>query len=95
MASLEKISPVESGQRQEASRPVAGSISSSLVREAAWSLDAGPWNPANPIDGLADSADESYDLILPSPGRGEHSIVVRATDTTGNSGSGRALITIP
>ncbi len=67
----------------------------SLVREAAWSLDAGPWNPANPVDGLADSADESYDLTLPFPGRGEHSIVVRATDTTGNSGSGRALITIP
>jgi sugar lactone lactonase YvrE len=67
----------------------------SLVREVAWSVDAGPWVPVNPTDGLADSADEVYDLTLPSPGAGERSIVVRATDAAGNTGSGRVRITLP
>jgi hypothetical protein len=67
----------------------------SLIREAAWSVDAGPWAPGQPADGLADSQDESFEVTLPAPGPGEHSVVVRASDAAGNTGAGRAVFVIP
>jgi hypothetical protein len=73
----------------------AASDSFSVVREAAYSVDAGDWVPAPPSDGLSDSLQESYDLSLPSPAPGEHSIVVRAIDAAGNVGSGRAVVEVP
>jgi hypothetical protein len=73
----------------------AASDSFSVVREAAYSVDAGDWVPAPPSDGLSDSLQESYDLSLPSPPPGEHSIVVRAIDAAGNVGSGRAVVEVP
>ena len=48
-----------------------------------------------PADGLSDSGSEEYDLTSPSPGAGEHSIVVRVPDAAGNVGSGRIVIEIP
>ncbi|OLC56271.1 MAG: hypothetical protein AUH92_00540, partial [Acidobacteria bacterium 13_1_40CM_4_69_4] len=71
------------------------SDSFSIVRETAYSVDAGDWVAAQPADGLNDSPTEKYDLSLPRPAPGEHSIVVRAVDAAGNTGAGRVVIDIP
>jgi sugar lactone lactonase YvrE len=67
----------------------------SVLREASWSVDAGDWVIARPADGLSDSGSEEYDLSTPSPGAGEHSIVVRVPDAAGNVGSGRIVVQVP
>jgi sugar lactone lactonase YvrE len=67
----------------------------SVLREASWSVDAGDWILARPADGLSDSGSEEYDLSTPSPGAGEHSIVVRVPDAAGNVGSGRIVVQVP
>ncbi len=73
----------------------AASDSFSIIRETAYALDAGDWVAVQPADGLDDSPSEKYDLTLPRPGPGEHSIVVRALDGAGNTGSGRVIVEIP
>jgi hypothetical protein len=67
----------------------------SIIRDTAYAIDAGDWVPVQPQDGLNDSPSETYDLTLPRPAPGEHSIVVRATDSVGNTGSGRVVVDIP
>ncbi|MFQ5876982.1 MAG: hypothetical protein ACE5JH_04730, partial [Acidobacteriota bacterium] len=67
----------------------------SLVREAAYSIDAGEWNMARPLDGLHDALEERYEIeIAPLP-PGEHTVAVRATDAAGNVGAGRVVIEVP
>ncbi len=73
----------------------AASDSFSIIRDTAYSLDAGDWVPAQPVDGLNDSPTERYDLTLARPGPGEHSIVVRAVDAAGNTGAGRVVVDVP
>ncbi|HEU4403265.1 MAG TPA: hypothetical protein VFT43_14305, partial [Candidatus Polarisedimenticolia bacterium] len=67
----------------------------SLVREVSYSIDAGDWVLARPVDGLNDSTSETYDLTLPSPPAGEHSVVIRATDAAGNVGAGKVVVQVP
>jgi hypothetical protein len=67
----------------------------SLLRDAAVSVDAGDWSAIRPQDGLNDALAESYDVLLPSPGSGEHSVVVRVFDAAGNAGSGRVVLSAP
>ena len=67
----------------------------SVLRDAAYSVDAGEWIQARPADGLSDALAESYEISLPPPQSGEHSIVVRATDAAGNVGSGRTVVETP
>ncbi|MBI1950661.1 MAG: hypothetical protein HYS34_04775 [Acidobacteria bacterium] len=71
------------------------SDSFSLIRETACAVDAGDWIAVQPADGLDDSPSERYEVTLPRPGPGEHSIVVRALDAAGNTGSGRVVVEIP
>jgi sugar lactone lactonase YvrE len=67
----------------------------SIIREAAWSVDAGDWVVAPPADGLEDSRSELHEIDVEGLAAGEHSIVIRATDGAGNTGAGRAVIRIP
>jgi len=67
----------------------------SVLREASYSVDAGDWILARPVDGLSDSGSEDYDVAAPAPGAGEHSIVVRVPDAVGNVGSGRIVVEVP
>ena len=71
------------------------SDSFSLIRDTAYAIDAGEWVPVQPADGLNDSPVEKYDLVLPRPGPGEHSIVMRSTDAAGNTGSGKTIVGVP
>ena len=61
----------------------------SPVRKLETSIDAGRWEEVHPIDGIADSLEESYEIPLP-PGTGRPRIVVlRATDLLGNVATAR------
>jgi hypothetical protein len=70
------------------------SDSFSLIRDTAYAVDAGDWIPIQPADGLNDSPVEKYDLVLPHPAPGEHSIVVRSIDAAGNTGSGKTILVV-
>lgn len=62
------------------------------LKRAEVSVDGGPWRAASPDDGIADSARESYTLDLQITGTGEHTISLRAFDTSGNVGSARLTV---
>ena len=51
-------------------------------------IDGGDWQPLEPLDGVADSAEERYQTLVEpvktQPGR--HAIRVRVTDSSGNLG---------
>ena len=64
----------------------------SRIKRAEVSVDGGPWHGVFPDDGIADSSRERYLLDLPVSGPGEHSISLRAFDSSGNVGS--ASITV-
>ena len=68
----------------------------SLTRlvKADYALDGGHWVPIFPDDGLFDSPHEKITLALPELKPGAHLIMVRATDSAGNLGTGDALIKV-
>jgi hypothetical protein len=57
------------------------------VKKADASLDGGVWTPVFPEDGIADSAHEVYTVDFSALGPGEHTISLRAFDTSGNVGT--------
>jgi len=61
----------------------------SPVRKLETSIDAGRWEEVHPVDGIADSREESYEIPLaPSKGR-PRIVVLRATDLLGNVATAR------
>ncbi|MBD0369585.1 MAG: hypothetical protein ICV60_01925 [Pyrinomonadaceae bacterium] len=62
------------------------------LKRADVSIDGGPWRAVSPDDGIADSQRESYTLELQIAGRGEHTISLRAFDSSGNVGSARVTV---
>jgi len=57
------------------------------IKKADASLDGAPWNPMFPDDGIADSGREQYSLDFRVPAPGEHTISLRAFDSSGNVGT--------
>ncbi len=57
------------------------------VKRADLSLDGAPWVPLFPDDGIADSGRERYSVEVPAAGPGEHTVSLRAFDTSGNVGT--------
>ncbi|HEY0321960.1 MAG TPA: hypothetical protein VGC66_13455 [Pyrinomonadaceae bacterium] len=62
------------------------------LKRADVSIDGGPWRAVSPDDGIADSPRESYTLDLQITGAGEHTISLRAFDSSGNVGSARVTV---
>jgi hypothetical protein len=67
----------------------------SPLRGAETSLDGQDWHEALSDDGIVDSRKETFTLKLSSLAPGEHVLVLRAADTSGNIGVGKAVIQIP
>ncbi len=62
----------------------------SPLRQLEISVDAGRWEEVHPVDGLADSPEEQYDIASrPSSGPGPHVVMLRATDILGNTSTVR------
>jgi len=57
------------------------------IKKADASLDGTPWIPVFPDDGIADSGHEQYSLDSPVLTPGEHTISLRAFDSSGNVGT--------
>ncbi|HEX5884941.1 MAG TPA: hypothetical protein VFY67_10430 [Pyrinomonadaceae bacterium] len=57
------------------------------VRKADASLDSAAWVPVFPDDGIADSGHEVYSVDFGQLGPGEHTISLRAFDSSGNVGT--------
>jgi sugar lactone lactonase YvrE len=62
------------------------------IKRAEVSVDGAAWLNSFPDDGIADSPRERYSLDLPVSGTGEHTISLRAFDTSGNVGSARIIV---
>ncbi len=63
-----------------------------MVKRADVSVDSGEWRAVFPEDGIADSPREAYQLEVPLPGAGEHTISLRAFDAGGNVSSTRIVV---
>src|SRR6266508_460004 len=57
------------------------------IRKADASVDGAPWTPIFPDDGIADRGRERYSLDFPIRVPGEHTVSLRAFDTSGNVGT--------
>jgi hypothetical protein len=63
---------------------------SSIIKRAEFSVDGGRWLEVHPVDGINDSLEERYQIVLgPLAGPGPHVVVVRATDLLGNVSTAR------
>jgi len=60
--------------------------SASALRRAEYALDAGPWTPIAPVDGILDSPSEEFHLHIDTVPAGEHLLVIRVADSGGNTG---------
>jgi hypothetical protein len=58
-------------------------------------LDGHDWLDALSDDGVVDSSKEVFTIKLPHLEAGEHVLALRAYDTAGNVGVGKAVIRIP
>jgi hypothetical protein len=76
------------GIRTEGSRSIVTAEvvdTTSVVDRVEYAIDAGPWQPAFPLDGAADSRHERYEIAVEGPAAGR--LVIRATDTMNNMGT--------
>ena len=68
--------------------------STSPLRSAETSLDGQDWHAILSDDGIVDSLKETFTIKLSHLAPGEHVVVLRAADTSGNIGIGKAVIRI-
>jgi hypothetical protein len=62
----------------------------SPVRKLEMAIDAGHWQEVRPVDGIADSLEESYEITLPpAAGPVPRIVVLRAADSLGNVSTAR------
>ncbi|MCI0568706.1 MAG: hypothetical protein L0Z52_11075 [Acidobacteria bacterium] len=86
---------VEAVARKEGSAlfvDVKATDSVSYIRAMEFSLDAARWILAVPADGVGDSSQEQYRIPMDRLPAGEHTVLLKATDTEGNVGSTKVLV---
>jgi len=64
----------------------------SALKRAEWSIDAGPWTPVAPVDGVLDSRTEEFRLKLENVPPGEHVLVLRVADSGNNTGLAKVIL---
>ena len=67
----------------------------SPLRSAETSLDGKDWRDVLSDDGIVDSRKETFTVKLSHLDPGEHVLALRAYDTAGNAGVGKAVIRVP
>jgi hypothetical protein len=58
-------------------------------------VDGGPWQALPARDGLFDGPTEGFRVAFPSPGAGEHDVVVQALDADDTPGAAAMPLTVP
>ena len=66
--------------------------SASALRRAEYAIDAGPWTPVAPVDGILDSQLETFHLHIEAVPAGEHLLVIRVVDSGGNTGLAKVVL---
>jgi hypothetical protein len=66
--------------------------STSALRRAEYSIDAGAWTPVAPVDGILDSPSEQFRLHVDGVPAGEHLLVVRVADSGGNTALAKVIL---
>lgn len=81
---------------------VADDRLSFMVRDGAsplfrveYAIDGGDWRVVHPEDGVTDSETEEFEIVLEGLEAGEHTLAIRARDTSNNTGTGKRVVTIP
>ncbi len=69
--------------------------STSPLSKAEASLDGEDWRDVQSDDGIVDNRSESFTVRTPKLDPGEHVLTLRATDTAGNVGVGKAVLRVP
>ncbi len=82
-------------QDRSASFDFTARTTASLVYQAEFSLDAQAWRIVYPQDGISDSLQESFQVVMENLSRGEHLLTVRVIDSIGNIGTAKATFTVP
>ncbi len=60
-----------------------------------YAIDGGDWRVVHPEDGVTDSETEAFEVALDGLESGEHTLAIRARDTSNNTGTGKRIVTIP
>jgi hypothetical protein len=87
----------------ESQKAVAGGIEirfraedeTSPLKSAEVSTDGKDWHEVMADDGIVDSRTETFTVRLENPAPGEHVVTLRAYDTAGNPGLGKAVLPVP
>lgn len=66
----------------------------SLVKEISFSLDGGGWMGLSSLDGILDSPQEEFSFPIGPLTKGEHTIVIKATDFSLNIGTDKKVIRV-
>jgi len=64
----------------------------SALRRAEWSVDAGPWTPLAPVDGIMDSLEEQFRFSPGAVPAGEHVLVIRVVDSGNNTALAKVIL---
>jgi hypothetical protein len=67
----------------------------STLKQAEISVNAGPWRPVFPVDGIIDSQSETFEFSSDELDSGEHVFAFRIYDQNENVGIGKAVVRIP
>ena len=66
----------------------------STISRAEYSIDAGDWTMMFPEDEIFDSKEEDFTFSLEALSPGEHTLVIRVVDESGNIGAGKVVFTV-
>jgi hypothetical protein len=64
----------------------------SLIKGIAYSVDGGAWISIYPLDKIFDSLSEPFQFTTAALSPGEHTIVIKVTDESGNIGAAKTII---
>jgi hypothetical protein len=90
-----RIGPIRadvSGSSARLEFEVADSFS--ILGEVIYSVNAREWEVATPQDGITDSPREDYRLELTGLSQGEATVVIKASDTSGNSSTAKTVLRV-
>ncbi len=62
------------------------------IKSLVYSIDGGNWKPIYPSDQVFDSKKETFSFPIEKLSPGEHTIVIKASDSAGNIGSAKKVI---
>jgi hypothetical protein len=65
------------------------------ISQAECAVDGGPWQPLLSDDGMLDSLEESFTVSAAGLPPGEHVLMLRVANESGNQGSAKAVVQIP